>query len=237
MTGHEAPHGRRKALLALVLLVPAPSVGALCAMAFFPDATLGTVLFGLSKIWMLVLPVAWHRWVDREPFSLSPARRGGFGLAALSGLGISGFILAVLYFAGDALVDRHLLVARLEDIGLASPGVFAAGAAYWILANSVLEEYVWRWFCVKQCERLMRPTAAVLCSALFFTVHHIVIMRVYFGPLTVLVFTVGIFAGAAIWSAMYLRYRSIWPGYLSHAIVDLCIFGLAAFLLFGGATG
>jgi membrane protease YdiL (CAAX protease family) len=105
-------------------------------------------------------------------------------------------------------------------------------AAYWILVNSVLEEYVWRWFCVKQCEILMRPSLAVLCSALFFTLHHVVAMRVYLRTTTVLACAFGVCLGGAIWSAMYIRYRSVWPGYISHAIVDLCIFAIAASMLF-----
>jgi membrane protease YdiL (CAAX protease family) len=32
---------------------------------------------------------------------------------------------------------------------------------------------------------------------------------------------------------MYIKYRSIWPGYVSHALVDLCIFGLGAYIVFG----
>lgn len=32
---------------------------------------------------------------------------------------------------------------------------------------------------------------------------------------------------------MVIRYRSIWPGYVSHALVDMCIFGVGAHVLFG----
>ncbi len=58
-------------------------------------------------------------------------------------------------------------------------------------------------------------------------------MAVYFTSVTVLVCAIGIFLGGAIWSLMYIKYRSVWPGYVSHAIVDLCIFGLGAAILFG----
>ncbi len=223
---------RRKAFLALALLVPAPSIGALCAMVIFPDSWLGVLLFGLSKVWLLALPIAWCKFVNREPISFSPPRNGGFPAGLLSGLGLSCVILAVYLTMGDSLIDREFLVSKLTSIGLASRSSYIGAAAYWILVNSVLEEYVWRWFCVKQCEFLLRPTVAVICSALFFTQHHIVIMRVYFGGTTVLVCALGVFLGGAIWSAMYIRYRSIWPGYLSHAIVDLCIFAIAASMLF-----
>ncbi|MBT3376734.1 MAG: CPBP family intramembrane metalloprotease [Lentisphaerae bacterium] len=223
---------KRNAFLALVLLVPAPSIGALCAMVIFPDSWPGVLLFGVSKVWLLGLPIAWCTFVDRKPISFSPPKNGGFLIGLLSGLGLSGAILAVYLTVGDSLIDREFLVSKLTSIGLASRGTYICAAAYWILVNSVLEEYVWRWFCVKQCESLLRPTVAIIGSALFFTLHHIVAMRVYFGWTAVLVCAVGVFLGGTIWSAMYIRYRSIWPGYLSHAIVDLCIFAIAASMLF-----
>ena len=42
-----------------------------------------------------------------------------------------------------------------------------------------------------------------------------------------------LFAGGVAWSWLYVRYGSIWPGYLSHAIVDVAVFGTGAALLFG----
>jgi membrane protease YdiL (CAAX protease family) len=225
---------RRKAILALVLLVPAPSIGALCGMVIFPDSLAGVLLFTFSKAWLLALPIVWLKLVDREPIGFSPPRKGGFAMGLLSGVGISTVIAAVYLTLGDSLIDREFLVDKLSAVGLASRGIYIGAAAYWILVNSVLEEYVWRWFCVKQCERLLRPTAAIGCSALLFTLHHVIALRVYFGWPTVIVCSLGVFLGGTIWSAMYIRYRSIWPAYLSHAIVDLCVFTIGAAILFNG---
>ena len=43
----------------------------------------------------------------------------------------------------------------------------------------------------------------------------------------------GIFIGGTVWSGLYLRYRSIWPGYASHAIVDVAVFGIGWWVIFG----
>ncbi len=223
---------RRKAFLALVLLVPAPSIGALCGMVLFPDSLPGVLLFSLSKVWLFGFPLVWTLRVDRAPLRFSPMRRGGLPMGILSGLALSGVILAAYFLMGDGFIDREMMSGKLETIGLGSPAVFWIGAAYWILVNSVLEEYVWRWFCVKQCVTLMQPVWAVMGSALFFTLHHIVAMRVYLGTPAVVACAFGVFLGGAIWSAMYIQYRSIWPGYVSHALVDLCIFAIAASILF-----
>lgn len=222
-----------RAMLALLLLVPAPTLGVLAGMVLFPNTRLGAIAFGLSKAWLFGLPLAWRLWVDREPVSWSPPRRGGFGMALLSGGIISAVILAGYAAFGSAVLDRALLARKMGDVGLGSMPVYLCGAAYWILVNSVLEEYVWRWFCVKQCEAFLPPRWAVAASAFFFTIHHGVALSVFMAPGAVALCSLGIFIGGAAWSWMYIRYRSIWPGYVSHAIVDLCIFGIGAAILYG----
>lgn len=226
----------KKALLALVLLVPAPTVGVLSGMILFPNSFIGALLFGFCKLWMFALPVVWLRWVDREPLSFSPPIRGGFAAGALSGTLISCSILAFYWTAGDTLLDPSSIQQKVIAIGLASPGRYALGALYWILVNSVLEEYVWRWFCVSRCERIVPGIPSVVLSALFFTLHHTVALAVFMPPLPLALCSLGVFVGGAAWSIMYVKYRSVWPGYVSHAIVDLCIFGIGASIVFGAGS-
>ena len=47
--------------------------------------------------------------------------------------------------------------------------------------------------------------------------------------------TCGVFVGGAVWNWCYLRYRSIWPGYVSHAIVDAALLAIGWKLLFDAA--
>ena len=216
-----------------MLLVPAPSIGVFFAMVIFPNSLAGALIFGASKVWLFGLPVVWLRFIDHAPFSLSRPRHGGFTMGILSGMLLSGLILGLYWAMGDALIDRRFLANKLLAIGFGSRAKYAVGTLYWVLVNSVLEEYVWRWFCVEQCERLLPRRLAVFCSALFFTLHHAVAMAVYFKATAVALCSIGVFLGGAIWSILYIRYRSVWPGYVSHAIVDLCIFGVGAAILFG----
>ncbi len=223
---------KTKALLSLMLLVPAPSLGVLAGMVFWPEAAAGKTVFAVSKVWLFALPVVWYLLVEKGRFSLSPARRGGFGFGILSGLVISSMILTAYWLLAGTFLDKAVLVEKMQEIGLDDPVLYIAGAAYWICVNSVLEEYVWRWFVVRQCEALVRPMTAVVLSALFFTLHHAIAMRTFMPPLATTVCSAGIFIGGAVWSWMYVRYASIWPGYISHAIVDLCIFAIGAWIIF-----
>jgi membrane protease YdiL (CAAX protease family) len=222
----------KKAILSLVLLVPAPSIGVLSAMVFFPDTTFGKGIFAFSKVWLLGLPLLWYLWVDKGKVSVSPVRKGGFGFGVLSGLMISAIILVVYVLLGDYFLDKHLLAEKIRAIGLGSLTIYAGGAVYWICVNSVLEEYVWRWFVVKQSRAFCMPIAAVLVSALCFTIHHTIAMKVFMPWTATVVCSAGIFIGGALWSWIYVKYESIWPGYVSHAIVDLCVFGIGAVMLF-----
>ncbi len=219
-------------IVVLILLVPVPSLGVLAGMILWPDTSLGTGIFMASKVWLFLFPVIWHLSVEKGSLSLSPVKQGGYTFGILSGLLISIIIFTVYGWFGDDLIDKSWMRARLVTVGLGNPEVYFSAAAYWILINSVLEEYVWRWFVVKKWEAAAGDTAAVILSALCFTFHHIIAMTVYMDGFAVTVCSAGIFFGGLIWSWTYVRYRSIWPGYISHAIVDLCIFSIGASILF-----
>ena len=222
-----------KSILALVLLVPAPSIGTLAAMVLFPGSMLGKVLFAISKLWLFAFPVIWLKLVDGGRLGISPVRNGGWLAGLVSGTGFSLLILLGYFAFGQGLFDKTFFIGKMREIGLGTLPVYLGGAAYWILVNSVLEEYVWRWFVYRKCETLVGPAVAIILTAMFFTLHHFIAFQAYCSLPLAVVCSLGVFLGGAVWSFMYMRYRSIWPGYLSHAIVDLSVFGLGAAMLYG----
>jgi hypothetical protein len=247
---HDAPSSSssRRALLALLLTVPAPSVGVIAGMMLWQGRPIGQAAFIACKVWMAVLPFVWWKWVDRKPLSWSPPRKGGFGMGAATGVAIAGVIFAGYLLLMDWVVPPAD-AARLRDAmianGLGNPLIYIAGCVYWITINSLLEEYVYRWFLVIKSEQTLarlplrgrtRAWLAVLMSAAFFTIHHVIAMAALglSWPCVVLS-NIGVFIGGAIWSWMYERYQSIWPSYLSHAIVDVPIFVIGWMLMQAGA--
>ncbi|MHC4160253.1 MAG: CPBP family intramembrane glutamic endopeptidase [Planctomycetota bacterium] len=223
---------KKSSLLALLLLVPAPTIGIVAAMVIAPNNVFGSSVFFASKVWILLIPVFWLVVIDKQKLSFSRPTHGGFSVAAVLGVLISIIILVTYSTAGKILIEPQVVKQMAVRIGLADPYIYLAGAAYWILVNSVLEEYVWRWFVVRQCRVFMPPWAAIVVSAICFTLHHIIAMQFYFGWLLVAMASLGIFIGGALWSWCYLRYRSIWPGYVSHAIVDITVFAIGYRLIF-----
>jgi membrane protease YdiL (CAAX protease family) len=69
-------------------------------------------------------------------------------------------------------------------------------------------------------------------GALIFVLHHTIAMAIFGSPwLANLLASIGLFISGAVFSWLYLKYRSIWVPWLAHAICDVAVFGLGAFLL------
>ena len=210
----------RHPLAALCITVPAPSLGLLAYLYFTPGPA-GQSVFALSKVWLLVVPILWLKWVDREPWRVS--RPTGRGLV----------IYLAYLFVRPAWLDAAAIRSQASEAGFSRPGVFIAGALYWCLVNSLLEEYVWRWFVFCHCEQLVRAAWAAPLSAALFTVHHVFGLAAYVDWQLTLLGSLGVFTGGWVWSACFRKFRSVWPGYLSHLVVDAVIFRIGWQLLFG----
>ena len=222
---------RVKDMLALLLSAPAASVAILAALAF-PGGAGAAVWLG-GKAWQAGLPAAWHLKVDGRERSWSKPESGGFGVAAALGVGISVVMLGGWFLLGSKYLDRELIRGMLEPYGLLNPWVYLAVFLWWVLFNSVMEEYLFRWFIFSKIEGLVGGRLAVPLTGLAFTSHHTLAMLVLFPWWANLLASLGLFTGGCIWSWIYLRYRSIWPAYLSPAIVDVTMFALGGYILFG----
>lgn len=233
---------RWAALLALILLVPAASLGPFFAMHFDATAgtTLGRIIYIACKVWILALPLAWWLFVDRKRISFSPARKGGLGVGLLLGLAIFAVIWIVYLALGSSLIDPEQVRAMAAANGIDKVVPYVGLVLALSFINSLLEEYVWRWFVYTKCDRVLphiggniRGWIAVILSGLLFTIHHIIALtaQMELGP--ALLASTGVFIGGVAWSWCYRRYGSVWPGYLSHILADLGVFSVGAMILFG----
>ena len=68
-----------------------------------------------------------------------------------------------------------------------------------------------------------------------FTAHHVVSLRAHAGWDVTALGSTGCFLGGLIWSWLYLRYRSIWPCYISHIFADVAIYIIGWVIIFGQA--
>jgi membrane protease YdiL (CAAX protease family) len=226
--------GSSRAALALAAIVPAPTLGLIAALYLWPDTALGQIAYAVCKLWLIALPVVWLVLVERRRPRIPRLTSQGMAAGVATGIGIFGCIVAA-YLLFGGWIDADVMAAQIAAIGLGDPRVFLIGALYWCTVNSILEEYVWRWFVFTRCEALMPRAAAVIAAGLFFTLHHVIALDFYFDWRVTLLASTGVFIGGATWSWIYLRWRNIYAAYVSHVFADIAVFGVAWYLLFGGA--
>jgi membrane protease YdiL (CAAX protease family) len=221
-----------RAILAVLLIAPAPSVGVYLWLNV-EDPTVKILCLILGKIWLYGGPMAWRLWVDREPLSWSPVRKGGLALSAASGVVIGLIILGAYGLIGSWIPVEQTKATAVAQ-GLDSVLAYLGIAFFIIAINSVLEEYVFRWFLFRKLEEIGGGTLGVIGSGLIFCVHHYFPLQAYVvDTRAVILCMVGIFVGGAFWSWMYLKYRSVWVPYVSHAIVDVGMLVVGAIIIFG----
>jgi hypothetical protein len=223
---------RWRSILALALIVPVPSIGVAAAMFAAPGPS-GHAVFVAGKVWLVVFPAMWYLLVDRGRASRSPATRGGLALGATSGMVMALVIIAGWFVIGAHHLDAEALRSAVREMGLARPESYLAGAAAWTFANSLVEEYVYRWFVLTRCERLVTGRVAILAAAAIFTVHHVIALSRYLEPGLVVLASTGVFLAGVVWGALYRRTRSIWPSWISHVLADVAVFAVGWLLLFG----
>ncbi|MCC6682324.1 MAG: CPBP family intramembrane metalloprotease [Phycisphaeraceae bacterium] len=230
----------RHPLPALLLLVPAPTLGVLGAMLWFTDSIVGQAMWAASKVWIMALPLAWLLFVDRSYISVSPIprkqMRSALIAANVTGVLIFALILGGYYLFGREWMDLDAVRVHLTSVGLDSVPLYLAMCVFWIVVNSAVEEYVWRWFVYTRLaalipHRLILPGVA---AGLAFTLHHVFALGLNFqwDWRIVGLASTGVFVGGVTWSILYAVYRSIWPGWISHAWADLAIFIIGYQLLF-----
>ena len=218
--------------LALVAFVPTISI--LFTLNHNDDELVSQIFFILCKVWLLIAPAYWYLKVDKKSPSWSLPPIDGIVMGGISGIIMSCIIIVTWLVFGDTL-DTDSMVSELESTGLTEFRVFIAGMIYWIFLNSLLEEYVFRWFVtIKAIDLVGSETRAIVLSAILFTLHHAVALH-YFGFVwwQTAMACFGLISAAAIWSWLYIRYRSVWVCWFSHAICDVAVFGLGYLIIFG----
>jgi len=223
---------RSSAVVALLLVVPVPTVGVVAALHAAPGPV-GQAVFAAAKLWLLLFPAAWFVLVERGRSGWSRPEREGLRAGLLVGSAMAAAIVLAYWGVLRHLVDPHPLRQAALEMGLGSADAYLAGAVAWTFANSLIEEYVWRWFVLRQLRALLPAAPAIVASAALFTAHHVFALAAYLEPEHVVLGSAAVLAAGACWSWLYLRFASIWPAWISHVVADAAVFLVGWQLLFG----
>jgi len=220
--------------MAICLVAFVPTISILFTLNYNDDEFTSQVFFMSCKFWLLIAPTYWFLRVEGNDISWSLPNRDGLIFGALTGIVMSGIIVVTWLLFGDT-IDTDAMIAEMETTGLTDIRFYVAGMLYWIFLNSLLEEYVFRWFVTtKGLDLLGSEIAAIILSASLFTLHHAIALH-YFGFIwwQTIMACFGLLSAAAIWSWLYFRHKSILVCWLSHAICDVAVFIIGYILIFG----
>ena len=221
-------------LIPLALVAFVPSISILFTLGYSDDEFASQIFFVICKLWLILAPAYWYLRVEKKPPSWSLPSRDGIVVGGISGLIMSIIIIVMWLLFGDTL-DKDSMISELESTGLTEFQMYLVGMIYWIFFNSLLEEYVFRWFVtIKAIKLLGSETKAIILSAILFTLHHTIAMQYYgFVWWQTVIACIGLLFAAAIWSWLYVQYRSVWVCWFSHAICDVAVFGIGYLIIFG----
>ncbi len=224
---HDSSQQKNLALLGLILVGIAPTVSVVTGFAF-KAGLLAIVVFIFTKVWIFGLPAFWHLRIDKNVFSRSPALNGGWAVSAGLGIVMAVVIMLAYVLLGDTLVSDEDLIEILDPFGLTTPWKLMLAILFWVFINSVLEEFVFRWFITSKIEQLVSGKwLPILLSAGVFTLHHTIALAFFIDPLGNFLASLGVFIGGVIFSWIYIEYRSIWVAWVAHAIADVAVFAIA----------
>ena len=214
---------RNSALLGLLLIAPVPSIGVWFA-AFSSNPEFGRLVWSAAKLWLMTGPLVCWVAINRQKVRLPFFDYRGLIAGLLSAILLALVIIIAYWLFARPYVDFTALQSMLTGVGVDSVSKYLLLALYLTLVNSLMEEYVYRWFIYTQLAALIPKMAAVVCSAVIFTLHHTLVLSAYIPWGFNLLASLGVFTGGLIWSCLYARYYRIWPAYISHIGADIGVF-------------
>jgi membrane protease YdiL (CAAX protease family) len=187
--------------------------------------------YSLGKVVQFGTPVAFLVLIERRRPRLRAPGWSGISLGLAFGLLVAAAMFG-LYFGvlrgSPALAKTPAeLLRKLQELGFASPAGYLMLATLLALVHSLLEEYYWRWFVFGRLRQYVPWGWAAVLSSLAFMGHHVIVLYVYLPGrfLTEVVpFSLAIAVGGGVWAWLYERTGTLYPSWLSHALVDAAIF-------------
>ena len=226
-------HLHDKPLIAILLVGFIPSASVIFGIEIIDNELFSQIFFVSCKIWIFLVPTVWYLKVEKKSISKNLPTKEGIFFGLITGI-IMSLIIIVTWFLFNETLDIDGMVEILQSNGLDSFNLYLLGMFYWIFINSLLEEYVFRWFItIKSSELFSSDSIGIIFSAAMFTLHHAIALHLFgFIWWQTLIACFGLLSAAAIWSWLYIRFRSIWICWLSHAICDVAVFAIGYTILF-----
>jgi membrane protease YdiL (CAAX protease family) len=132
----------------------------------------------------------------------------------------SAFVLYMFFFVGNFAASQIFSFARGQISGIydlrkqSTPVVIG----FLVFLIGPAEEIFWRGLVQRTTAHRWGPLNGYLCTSLLYALAHI-------WAFNFMLVIAALFCGL-FWGLVYMKYRSLWPGIISHALWDLFIFVL-----------
>ena len=223
---------RRVQVAALVVTALLPLAIAFVCSRLLSGNPLVKPVYAVAKTVQLALPLLWAVLVERRAMRFGRPTSATLGAALVSGIGLAALVLVVYGFGFRAEilaseVPAHLRV-KLQGYGIGSDSAFVGFAAYHVVANTLAEEYYWRWFFFARLRALTSLATATAGSSVVFTMHHVFAVWWNGGTGSSLVVVAAVIASCgAVWARLYARSGTLYVPWLSHALVEVALLTIA----------
>jgi membrane protease YdiL (CAAX protease family) len=226
-----APH-RRLRWAGIIIALAFPTLGTWLYFDFAEDYSELTqkVTYAAFKSVQFAFPILWLLLVLREPIRTRRPTASGLLIGIAFGILVVAAGMAVFEFA---LRDHPIfseaagkIYEKIAKFGIDSSGKYFLLAGFYSLFHSFFEEYYWRWFVFRQLRHVMALWPAASISAIGFTLHHIIVLAVFFhgAPWLVALLAGSIVIGGIFWAWLFDRSDSVFDTWPSHLVIDAGIF-------------
>lgn len=188
------------------------------------------VVYLTVKVIQFAFPAVWTVLALREPLRTAHPTRSGLLLGTAFSLAVVAAGMALFAFALRDLpafsAAPKLIHSKIAAYGIDSPAKFFLLTGFYSLVHSLLEEYYWRWFVFRELRQVVPFWPAAIISSIGFTLHHVIVLAVFFGSAAWLValLTISIAIGGVFWAWLFNRSNSVFDTWPSHLIIDVGIF-------------
>ena len=159
---------KKQSIIAILLVGFIPSISVIFGIKIIDDELTSQIFFFSCKLWIFLVPTLWYLRVDKNTISKNIPSKEGVQVALLTGI-IMSIIILITWFIFESTLDMDQMIGTLQSKGLSNINLYILGMLYWIFLNSLLEEYVFRWFVTTKSVIIFgNDIAAIIFSASFF---------------------------------------------------------------------
>jgi len=211
-----------------------PFLGTLVYFVILPGGAVSQVVYGATKLFTLVFPLAVYFLLERRWQGTSVEQSGGWDwgrqvrslpVGLLTGLLMGGAMVGLFELSslGD-YVRGYSETVRGKAAGLGVLEHYWLFGVFISVGHSLLEEYYWRWYVFGRLSGLMRPAGAYFLGSLAFAGHHYVVLGSFFSWPGALIFGTCVGIGGGLWCWLFRRWGTLAGNWVSHLLVDAAIF-------------